>query len=107
MGFRDRAPEFEAIDVVLLGASFDTPEDNKSFADNNGFPFRLLSDGDRTAGRLYETLRAPEEPAPEWAKRRTFLIDPEGVIRKAYRVKDAMAHPEEVLEDLKALQNGG
>lgn len=107
MGFRDRAPEFEALDAVLLGASFDTPEDNKAFSDNNGFPFPLLSDADRTAGRLYETLRAPEEPAPEWAKRRTFVIDPEGTIRKVYRVKDSGAHPGEVLEDLLALQAEG
>ena len=58
---------------------------------------------DRVAGADYETLRAPEEVMPEWAKRRTFLIDPEGVIRKAYRVQDSGAHPDEVLEDLRAL----
>ena len=63
----------------------------------------MLSDVDRVAGRVYETLRAPEEPAPEWAKRRTFVIDPNGVIRKVYRVKDAGAHPAELLEDLRAL----
>lgn len=104
MGFRDRAPEFEALDAVLLGASFDTPEDNNAFATNNGFPFVLLSDTERQVGAIYETLRAPEEPAPDWAKRRTFVIDPEGTIRKVYRVADSGAHPGEVLEDLKALQ---
>ena len=71
------------------------------------FPFRLLSDVDRTVGEVYETKRAPQEPMPEWAKRRTYLIDPDGVIRKAYRVKDTMAHADEVLADLKALGPDG
>lgn len=44
---------------------------------------------------------------PEWAKRRTYLIDPDGVIRKAYRVKDTMAHADEVLVDLTALGSDG
>ena len=89
-----------------MGVSFDTPEDNKMFAEMQGFPFLMLSDVDRTAGTLYETQRAPEEVMPGWAKRRTFVIDPEGVIRKVYRVKDSGAHPDEVLEDLRALLIG-
>jgi peroxiredoxin Q/BCP len=91
---------------VILGVSFDKSEDNKGFAEKEGFPFRLLSDVDRTVGEAYETKRAPEESSPEYAKRRTYLIDPEGVIRKAYRVQDIPTHPGQVLEDLKALQTG-
>ena len=73
------------------------------FAEKNGFPFRLLSDTDRTAGKAYETVRAPEESSAEYAKRRTYLIDPHGVIRKAYRVRDIAGHPEELLTDLRQL----
>jgi len=89
--------------VELLGVSFDRPEDNRAFAQKNAFPFRLLSDQDRTVAERYETKRAPEERSPEFAKRRTYLIDPDGVIRKAYRVTDIPAHPGQVLEDLRAL----
>ena len=83
--------------------SFDRPEDNRGFAEKNGFPFRLLSDADRTVGERYETKRADEEKNPEFAKRRTYLIDPEGMIRKAYRVQDIAGHPAQVLDDLRAL----
>jgi|SRR5919204_6748881 peroxiredoxin Q/BCP len=100
-GFRDRAPEFQELGVELIGVSFDRPEDNRAFAEKHGFPFRLLSDVDREVGALYETKRAEGEQSPEFAKRRTYLIDPEGIIRKAYRVKDIPAHPVEVLEDLR------
>ena len=106
-GFRDRAPEFADAGAAILGASFDTSEDNQIFADLNGFTFPLLSDVDQEVGRRYETVRAPEEPAPEWAKRRTYLIDPNGLIRRAYRVRDIPNHPAEVLEDLLALRAEG
>ena len=89
--------------MELLGASFDTVEENRGFAEKYSFPFRLLADPDNAVGRLYETKRAPEEPMPEWAKRRTYLIDPDGVIRKAYRVRDIEGHPEELLRDLREL----
>jgi peroxiredoxin Q/BCP len=89
---------------VILGVSFDPPETNRAFARKQGFGFRLLSDEDRRVGELYETKRHPSERGAEWPKRRTYLIDPQGVIRKAYRVTDVMAHPDEVLVDLRALQ---
>jgi peroxiredoxin Q/BCP len=63
----------------------------------------LLSDVDRTVGEQYETKRAPAERSQS-AKRRTYLIDPEGRIAKAYRVSDTAGHPDEVLRDLQELQ---
>ena len=87
----------------LLGASFDTPEDNRAFADKYGFTGTLLSDADRTVGALYETKKAPGEPFPDYAKRRTYLIDPDGVIRKAFRVTDIPGHPQELLDALREL----
>ena len=66
----------------------------------------MLSDVDREVGAIYEAKRHDTESSPEYAKRRTYLIDPEGVIRRAYRVTDIPAHPDEVLADLRALQGG-
>ena len=84
--------------------SFDPLEQNLGFAEKHGFPFLLLSDVDRSVGARYETLRAPEEANADSAKRRTYLIDPEGRIAKAYRVSDIPSHPFQVLEDLRALK---
>ena len=84
--------------------SFDPPEQNLGFAQKNEFPFSLLSDLDRSVGARYETVRAPEEASPDNAKRRTYLIDPEGRIARAYRVTDIPAHPLQVLEDIRALR---
>ncbi len=54
-------------------------------------------------GELYETKRTAEEPSPEFAKRRTYLIDREGKIAKAYKVTDIAAHPGQVLQDFRTL----
>jgi thioredoxin-dependent peroxiredoxin len=89
--------------VAVVGASFDRREDNRAFAEKHGFPFQLLSDVDGEVGARYETKRSPQEPSPEYAKRRTYLIDPEGRIAKAYRVTDIPGHPGQVLEDLRAM----
>lgn len=89
-----------------MGVSFDPPETNRAFARKQGFEFPLLSDDSRGVGERYETRRHPQEQRAEWPKRRTYLIDPGGVIRKAYRVTDVVTHPDEVLADLRQLMEG-
>ena len=88
----------------MVGISFDPPEVLQAFAEQHGFPFLMLSDADREVGELYETKRAPDEQSPTNAKRRTYLIDPEGRIAKAYRVTDITGHPAQVLEDLRSIR---
>ena len=87
-----------------MGASFDTPEENKAFAEDQEFDYRLLSDVDREVGVLYEVTRAPDEERANYALRIAYLIDPDGTIRKAYQVSDVSGFADEVLEDLRSLQ---
>ena len=88
---------------VILGASFDPPADNKAFADKYDFGFQLLSDEDRGVGAQYDAKRGDDEQYNDFAKRVSYLIDPEGRVARAYEVADPAAHPGEVLEDLRAL----
>jgi peroxiredoxin Q/BCP len=97
---RDKAAQFAAVDTVVLGASFDTPEANKAFADEHGFGFRLLSDVDRSVGTAYEVARAPDHDFASLPRRMSYLIGPDGVIEQAYVVKDVAAHAGEVLADI-------
>jgi peroxiredoxin Q/BCP len=57
---------------------------------------------DRAIGRLYGAERGPDEQYPDFPKRLTFLIAPDGTIRKIYDVTDPAGHPAEVLADIKA-----
>jgi peroxiredoxin Q/BCP len=86
----------------VLGISFDTPAENKAFREKFDFPFRLLSDVDEQVGVAYET-RDPGTEKVNFAKRHAYLIDPEGVIRRAYNVKDVNAFAGVVLSDLRTL----
>ena len=78
---------------MIVGASFDTPEDNKQFADAEGFPYRLLSDRDRSVGQAYGVAKGHGEQYADFPRRRSFLIDPDGVVRKIYDVTDTAGHP--------------
>jgi peroxiredoxin Q/BCP len=103
-GLRDRSAELASTDTVVLGASFDTPEDNRAFAETEQFGFRLLSDVDRQVGRVYEVTRPAGDERAGFAQRIAYLIDPEGVIRKTYEVTDTGGFAEQVLGDLQVLQ---
>ena len=92
------------MNTVVLGASFDTVEDNKTFADAQSFGFPLLCDVDRSVGAQYEVVRGAGDPYPDFPMRISYLIDPNGVIQRAYEVKDVDGHADEVLADLTTLQ---
>lgn len=48
-------------------------------------------------GEAYGAKKGADEKYPDFAKRLTFLIDPEGVVRKVFTVTDVKTHPDEVL----------
>jgi peroxiredoxin Q/BCP len=83
--------------VQILGISFDTPPDNAAFAQKFDFNFPLLSDTRRAVGLLYG---AADDAKAEYAKRISYLIGPDGRVKKAYPKVNAAAHPEEILKDL-------
>ena len=84
-----------------MGASFDTPAENKAFAEAQAFGYRLLSDVDRSVGGTYEVIRAPDDPYADMPLRIAYLIDPEGTIRQAYLVTNVGGFAAEVVADLR------
>ena len=52
----------------------------------------------------YDVLRGTDDAYPDFPKRISYLIDPDGVIRRSYEVTDVDAHADEVLADLAELQ---
>jgi peroxiredoxin Q/BCP len=81
---------------VILGVSFDTPADNKKFAEKFGFNFPLICDTDRTIGTAYGANVDPQKGA----QRVGVVIDREGRIAAWYARVDARAWPAEVLATL-------
>ena len=83
--------------MQVLGASFDDEKANAAFATKFGFNFPLLCDTDRKLGLAYG---AADDAKAATARRISYLIGPDGKVRKAYPKVNAAAHPEEVLKDL-------
>ena len=81
----------------MLGASFDTPEENEKFAKKFDFPFPLLCDMDRKIGIAYG---AAESPKDEFARRIAYVIDEDGKIAEAHPNVDPKSYPYEQLKTL-------
>ena len=84
--------------------SFDTVSENKTWAESQGFEFRLLSDADHKVGRTYEVEREPDDQYAAFPLRVSYLVDPDGIIRKTFAVAGVADHAGSVLEVLSALQ---
>ena len=69
----------------MLGISFDTPAENKAFAEKFGYTFPLLSDVDRKVGLAYGACKTAKD---RYASRLTFVISPEGKLEQAIETKD-------------------
>ena len=100
IGFRDRIQEFGDKDAVVLGASFDSVEENQAFAEKNGFPFPLLCDTSREIGMAYG---ACDRNDAGFARRITYVIGVTGEIASAYGEVDAGIHATQVLSDLESV----
>ena len=79
--------------------SFDSPEKNRSFAEKNELPFRLLSDSDHELAKSVGAARA----LIPFAKRISYLVGPEGTVLLAYPDVDPKTHARQVLDDYRAL----
>ena len=89
---------------MILGVSYDTPEEARAFAEMNGLSFRLLCDVDRSVAAAYQAVRPVGDQYEDFPQRVSYLIDPEGVVRKGYVVADVRGHAGYVLDDLVDLQ---
>jgi peroxiredoxin Q/BCP len=92
--FRDAWASIAKTGAVLIGVSADTTDSHKSFAAHYSLPFLLVTDADGSVGRLYGV------PFHGHHARQTFVIGPDGNVRKAYREVDVTLHAQQVLGDL-------
>lgn len=100
---RDAFPRFENIHAHVFGVSKDTVSSHKKFAEKYNLPFPLLADVDTVVNKLYGVWQEKKMMGKVYmgTMRSSFLIDPEGVVRKVYAKVKPEVHAEEVLADLK------
>lgn len=106
--FRDNLPKFKKINANVFGVSVDPVKKHAKFAEKFQLPFTLLSDEDKTVVNAYGLWAKKKFMGREYmgTLRTSFIIDPKGVIAKVYEGVKPETHAEEVLQDLKTLQQG-
>ena len=101
--FRDDIAILQSINVEVLGVSVDTSTSHAKFAEKYSLKFPLLADIGGEVARKYNALT---KLGPlKLAKRHTFIVDPDGNLAKIYRNVNPSTHSDEVIADIKQLQN--
>jgi peroxiredoxin Q/BCP len=99
--FRDDLRRLESLGARVAGISMDDSPSHAAFAVKYELPFPLLADKAGGVAARYGALL--NLLLFKVAKRRTFLIDPQGTIRKVYSRVSVSRHSREILEDLELL----
>lgn len=100
--FRDDWQQLAALGAQIVGVSVDDSTSHKKFAAKYHLPFPLLADESASVARSYGAVS--DLLVVKYAKRYTFLIDPQGKIAKTYVQVDTSRHSKEVVGDLKRLK---
>ncbi|MDE2220183.1 MAG: peroxiredoxin [Gammaproteobacteria bacterium] len=96
--FRDNIFAFRKLGVNVLGISVQDVASKKEFATKHSLPFSVLADADKSVAKAYGVLSVLG-----YARRETFVIDPQGRIAKHYPDVDPKAHSKQLLADLQTL----
>ncbi len=104
-GFRDAWAEFREHGAVVLGVSVDPVKAHDRFAAKYQLPFPLLADEDRRIVRAYGVWGPKKFMGRTFdgTHRVTFLIGPDGRIRKIWTGVKPDGHAREVLAALAAI----
>ena len=100
--FRDDVLKLRKAGADVVGVSLDDVKSHAEFAKKYHVPFPLLSDADRKVAEAYGVLTS--KMGMHYAKRTTFLIDPQGKVAKVYEDVDPEKNSAQVLGDLAALK---
>lgn len=99
--FRDDLAQLTQLGAQVLGISVDDSASHAKFAAKYHLPFPLLADEGGATAKAYGAYS--DWGVFAYAKRYTFLVDPQGRIAKAYLKVDTSRHSVEIVDDLKQL----
>jgi peroxiredoxin Q/BCP len=98
--FRDARVEYEKAGAKVVGVSPDTPASHRKFADKYELPFTLLADPEHKVCGLYGVGREKNMYGKKsmGVERTTFVLGPDGKVRKVFPKVKVDGHSEKVLE---------
>ena len=99
---RDNFAEIKKLNANVLGISIDSSNSHKEFKEKYNLPFMLLSDPEGETAKKYGALN--NFFIFKLAKRQSFMIDPNGIVRRVYRDVSPTNHAQEIKNDLEAFE---
>ena len=102
--FRDDLNQITGLGAQVVGVSVDDTDSHAEFAKKYHLPFPLLADKSTETAARYGALM--NLWLIKFARRYTFLIDPQGNISKVYLSVETSRHSKQIIEDLKKLTAG-
>jgi peroxiredoxin Q/BCP len=98
-GIRDRRPEYDEADAVVLGVSPDPVKAVSKFDDKYGLGFTLLADESHEVAESYGVWVEKSRYGRTYMgnERTTFVIGPDGTIKEIFRKVKPAEHDELVL----------
>jgi peroxiredoxin Q/BCP len=100
---RDARDDLAQLEAEIIGVSKDDASAHEKFKAKHSLNFTLLSDPD---GKTIEAYGAWGKKmfGKEGILRKTFIIDPSGMVQKVYGRVTPLGHGNQVVEELKKLQ---
>jgi thioredoxin-dependent peroxiredoxin len=102
--FQRDQKEYDSRKAAILGVSADSVDSHVEFCTKENLTFKLLADPDKKVIGQYGSTQQMGPMVV--AARNTFLIDPNGVIRKVYTKVNPNPHSAEVLAALDEMKKG-
>ena len=100
--FQADQPKYDKLNAAIVGVSVDSVDSHQKFCTTENLTFKLLADEKHEVVNTYgSTMKFGDN---EVAARNTFLVDPQGTIRKVFLKVDPNPHSKEVLTALADLQ---
>lgn len=100
---RDARDDIAALGAQIVGISRDEAASHEKFKAKHALNFTLLSDPDKIAMDAYGAW-GKKMFGKEGVLRKTFIIDPNGQVVKAYGRVTPLGHGEQIVAELKRLQ---
>jgi peroxiredoxin Q/BCP len=96
--------DFQAAGIEVVGISQDDVASHKNFCNKFSFTIDLISDTNATLLKAMGVEQSEYKGVMYW-NRTSFVIDPQGKVRKTYANVKPEGHEKVLLDDIKTLQS--
>jgi len=100
--FQRDLEKYNSLNAVILGVSMQDEKSHQEFCAKESLTFKLLADTKKEVSEKYDSVM--NFGVAQLSARHTFLIDPNGTVRKVWIDVDVKRHSDEVLAAIEEME---